>query len=579
MNRIKIRIPALLALLMSAIMLSSCSKTPSHDIQSMQSRKELDSLRNIYRSYNIDGLYDSIIHTANPYLLKAISADDTLAVLYSGAYIAQAFLTLENIDSVRSYMNLIEPYRTGGKTDPSLQTVLYIVDGLMHLKSELNYSLALECFLEGCRWAESGDDPNNHIVLLANIAHIFYVRQDPHGLQYAREAYAISHRPEVAPFPRCQANLLMGQMLLLADSSYKAEKYLDTAGKMIEDGDFLSLKSIYYLLYAKLYQNSHQYNEAEQSYIQAMQWGKYAEASIATMTYMDYGQFCQYRGRISQALDLYRKGLDISTGHRSLEFRSELLSLTSDAYRLLGDKLSAAEYSYLFKAYMDSIAGLQKEQEFNSRLLQYSQMEHEHELQTKELALLKARRKTTTAVFISAVIIILALSLYIMYLKQKKMNRILVQRYENYIQRTLPPASENGTHSEEADDSAEKSLFRRIEGLMQKEKIYRQKDLSMDRLAEMLSTNRTYVSKAINTCASQSFFSYIDQYRIREAVSMLSSQSDSSATMPFKQIADMVGYNSVQVFYRSFKKETGCSPGQYKEEARRIRRQRGNSEE
>ncbi len=558
-----------------AFLLVSGCRSASHDTGTgIQSRRELDSLRAMYRSFNVNGQYDSLIETARPLVRKALAANDTLALLYSGVYTAQAFLIQENIDSLRSYMNLIAPYRQGGGKDPSLQTVLYIVEGLMHLKAELNYSLALECFREGCRWAESGDDPNNHIVLLANIAHIFYVRQDPHGLQYAREAYAISGRPEVAPFPRCQANLLMGQMLLLADSSYKAEQYLDTAGKMIEDGDFISLKSIYHLLYAKLYQSRHQYPEAEQSYIQAMQWDKYAEAVTATMIYMDYGQFCQHRGRISQALDLYRKGLDISTGHRSLEFRSELLSLTSDAYRLLGDRLSAAEYSYLFKAYMDSIAGLQKEQEFNSRLLQYSQMEHEHELQTKELALLQARRKTTTAIFISAIIIILAMSLYIMYLKQKKMNRILVQRYENYVQRTLPSSGQHGTNKEGADDSAEQSLFRRIEGLMQKEKIYRQKDLSMDRLAEMLSTNRTYVSKAINTCASQSFFSYIDQYRIREAVSILSSRSGDSAAMPFKQIADMVGYNSVQVFYRSFKKETGCSPGQYKEEARRIRRQR-----
>ena len=90
-----------------------------------------------------------------------------MTVLLTGVYTAQAFLTMEHMDSTRHYMNIIEPYRKGGVKNPSLQTVLFIVEGLTYLKAELNYSLALEAFREGCKWAEAGNDPNNHIVLLA----------------------------------------------------------------------------------------------------------------------------------------------------------------------------------------------------------------------------------------------------------------------------------------------------------------------------------------------------------------------------------------------------------------------------
>lgn len=569
----------LLTLLLSATMSFSCSHAPESNSPDIRSRKELDSLRNIYRSYNVDGLYDSIIATAKPNLLKAISTHDTAAVLYSGAYMAQAFLTLEDIDSTRCYMDLIRPYRAGGKTDPSLQTVLYIVDGLLHLKSELNYSLALESFRRGCEWAELGNDPNNHIVLLANIAHIFYVRQDRHGLEYALKAYEISQRPDVADFPRCQANLLMGQMLLLSDEADEAERYLYTAKKMIDAGEFKSLESIYNLLLANIYKIKNDYANAEKCFDEAINWSYYTEIGTTTSTYVNYGQFYQEQGMYNQALDLYKTGLEVSRAHRSMEFRSELLSRISDIYRYIGDKASAAEYSYLYKSFTDSIANLQKEQEFNSKLMYYSQIEHEHEMQAKELALLQARRKSTTAVFISLTIVIITVFLYAMYMKQRKMNRTLVLQYENYIQRTQLAEQEKAPGSKDKSSTAEQELFARIEEMMQHNRIYRQKDLSLDRLSEMLSTNRAYVSKAINTCSSQSFFSYVDQYRIRDAVSILSSESEKNGTMPFKQIADIVGYNSVQVFYRSFKKETGCSPGQYKEEARRIRRQRGNSEE
>lgn len=567
-----------------ALSAASCTQeTPIDAGPDRQTEERLDSLRQIFRYYNVEGLYDTIISTARPVLQNALDRHDTMTVLLTGVYTAQAFLTMEHMDSTRHYMNIIEPYRKGGVKNPSLQTVLFTVEGLTYLKAELNYSLALESFREGCEWAKTGNDPNNHIVLLANIAHIFYVRGDKNGLQYAEEAYSISRSPDVEDFPRCQAHLLMGQMLLLSGRTQEAASYIHEAERMIENKQYTSLISICRLLYANMYQSNGEYTRAEQEYMEAMRWDKYAEASTATMIYLDYGDFLRMRGMPKKALAQYKTGLDISNRHNSLEFRRELLSNISDTYQILGDKASAAEYSYLYKSYVDSISSLQKEQEFNSRLLQYSQIEHEHEIQAKELALLKARRKSSTVIFISVIIIIVALSLYILYIRQRKANRLLVTQYETYMRRILPldkESTESGTSGADKQDqsqSGDRGLFNRIEEMMKKQKIYRQKDLSLDRLAEMLSTNRTYVSKAINSCASQTFFSYVDMYRIREAVALLSDSN--SGDIPFKHIADIVGYNSVQVFYRSFKRETGCSPGQYRDEARRLRKERSTTEQ
>ena len=320
----------------------------------------------------------------------------------------------------------------------------------------------------------------------------------------------------------------MAQMLLLSDRTQEAAAYLNDARTMIEEHQFISLISICRLLYANMYQSNGDYFQAERNYQEAMRWGKYAEAGTATMIYLDYGDFLRMRGMPGKALEQYKAGLGISYKNNSLEFRRELLSNISDTYQTLGDRASAAEYSYLYKSYVDSISNLQKEQEFNSQLLRYSQIEHEHEIQAKELALLQARRKSSTAIFISVIVVIIALSLYILYIRQRRTNRLLVTQYETYMQRLLPMDKNNHTAKEEHDASdtgiqnqgstGERELFARIEDLMRKDKIYRQKDLSLDRLAEILSTNRTYASKAINSCASQTFFNYVDMYRIREAV-------------------------------------------------------------
>lgn len=424
-------IMAVLALLLSG----SCSSA-NRSTHVDSSRERLDSLRSTFREYNMKGLYDSIILTARPVLHQALETHDTLAILYSGGYTAQAFLTQDKIDSAQSLMNLIGPYRKGGEKDPSLQTVLFALEGLLHLRTELNYTLALESFLEGCNWAEYGNDPNNNIVLLANTAHIFYVRGDSHGLEYAQKAYDISQRPDVAAFPRCQASLLMGQMLLLSDKATEAEYYLENAGRMIYDGDFKSLISIYSLLYADIYQSRGENYPAESCFKNALKWSGYAETGTVPMIYLDYGEFCQKRGMYDKALELYKSGLEVSYRHKNLEFRRELLSRIADLYQSVGNRTEAVEYSYLYKAYVDSIANLQKEREFNSRLMYYTQIEHEHEIQTRELELLQARKKTATVIFLSIIIIVIAISLSVMYIRQRKMNRTLVLQYENYIQRT-----------------------------------------------------------------------------------------------------------------------------------------------
>lgn len=56
-------------------------------------------------------------------------------------------------------------------------------------------------------------------------------------------------------------------------------------------------------------------------------------------------------------------------------------------------------------------------------------------------------------------------------------------------------------------------LFARIEYLMQTEGVYRQNDLTIERLAERLDTNRTYISRAINQQAGKAFSSYVNSYR------------------------------------------------------------------
>lgn len=64
------------------------------------------------------------------------------------------------------------------------------------------------------------------------------------------------------------------------------------------------------------------------------------------------------------------------------------------------------------------------------------------------------------------------------------------------------------------------------------------------------------------------FYGYLNNYRIAEAVRVLSDIE--SREVPLKQLAEDIGYNSIQIFYKVFKNETGVTPGVYRKEVLKL---------
>ena len=103
---------------------------------------------------------------------------------------------------------------------------------------------------------------------------------------------------------------------------------------------------------------------------------------------------------------------------------------------------------------------------------------------------------------------------------------------------------------------------------MREKHIYRLNDVSLDKLASILGTNRTYVSRIINTFAGKTFWDYINMYRIAEATQIL---SDPDNDIQIKNLYEILGYNSPASFFKVFRKEVGITPSKYREEIHRIK--------
>lgn len=169
------------------------------------------------------------------------------------------------------------------------------------------------------------------------------------------------------------------------------------------------------------------------------------------------------------------------------------------------------------------------------------------------------------ALAITCTVFAILAALYAVYRKQRKMYRQLVEVYQQYLNRSsLIRKSASQSDGKDKDTM----LWEKIESLMRDGKAYRQNDISLENIAETLSTNRVYISKTINRFSGMSFYKYINSYRIEEAVAAL---SDDSTNIPMKALADKLGYNSLSAFYRAFQAETGCPPSKYRTEARKLK--------
>ena len=94
------------------------------------------------------------------------------------------------------------------------------------------------------------------------------------------------------------------------------------------------------------------------------------------------------------------------------------------------------------------------------------------------------------------------------------------------------------------------------------QKKYKDKDYSAKKLADDLSTNTRYISAVVNVRFHMNYTSFVNKYRIEEAMTLLVDKRYKDLNM--EDISDMVGFSNRQSFYASFFRLNGCTPRDYK---------------
>lgn len=102
-------------------------------------------------------------------------------------------------------------------------------------------------------------------------------------------------------------------------------------------------------------------------------------------------------------------------------------------------------------------------------------------------------------------------------------------------------------------------IARKIRTAIEKDRLYRNPDLSLWELSNHINVSSNYVSQTLNETIGASFFDFVNQARIKDAM-----QQILSTEQTVLEIAYDVGFNSRSPFYKAFKRETGITPTAFK---------------
>jgi AraC-like DNA-binding protein len=105
------------------------------------------------------------------------------------------------------------------------------------------------------------------------------------------------------------------------------------------------------------------------------------------------------------------------------------------------------------------------------------------------------------------------------------------------------------------------SVYRNILIYFKKEKPYADPDFNISRLAAILQTNPTYVSRAIRQNRDMNFSTFVNYYRITDAKKQISENYLNKFTL--KYIYTSSGFKNQSTFNKAFKQIEGITPTEY----------------
>ena len=505
----------------------------------------------------------------------------TYALIYQGQARIMLGKTQEGLQDLLGAKRLAEIQHN----DSALCSV-YNGLGLYEQNVTCDYYRSLNYYREGCDIAERCGHRLLYCLLVANIAEVLTLRNEEAGLEYAEKCYLLGRQNNDPYLIYCGA-ISMARNLCLNRKMEEAWRYTREADRLSKRYDFKNRSDIYNT-YGEIALEAGDYMKAGLYYEQAIREHGFSQAAYVVSTYVGYGRALIAQKKYKSALEKLQIGKEISEKNITSLFRREVYLLLSACYDRLGEPKEALEYYKKYTAESFRLYNEDKERTEKELMVRYETEKRNKELVQKNMLLQKEQNRVMALVGITFVVLIVVLLFNINYRRKNRLYKQIVREsvdwlakerqfskriaeQEKQLQELIGKAGavDGGRYSGSSlNKDSQQELFGRLERLMQNDQVYKNSLFTREKMAELLGTNRTYLSQTINEQTGLTFTHYMNKYRIEEARRILADPQDDT---PIKAIAADLGFSSVTTFYTLFKAAVQMSPDQYRKHARSLR--------
>ncbi|TRW22049.1 helix-turn-helix transcriptional regulator [Flavobacterium zepuense] len=120
---------------------------------------------------------------------------------------------------------------------------------------------------------------------------------------------------------------------------------------------------------------------------------------------------------------------------------------------------------------------------------------------------------------------------------------------------------EIATRKLQLDNTRHIEILSLLETTLTTKKLYKDEDLTLERLSAAAGINRHHISKTLNVFAQKSFYQYINEYRVQEVIKLLDAPAPRAISL--LAVAFECGFKTKASFNQHFKKAVGITPSAY----------------
>jgi AraC-like DNA-binding protein len=227
--------------------------------------------------------------------------------------------------------------------------------------------------------------------------------------------------------------------------------------------------------------------------------------------------------------------------------------------------------------YFKQHADLKEANYSRERIIQINQLQHLYEISNRDRQIeqyaidqrIKSQtiryQRTNQRILLTALILISAFLVFIA-IQNRKLNTAYKTLFNKSLEiaeiqeETLISHPKKYKRSTLTDD-IQAELLDKILVQMNNTSIICDTEFSVNKLAELVQSNSTYVSQVLNTALKKNFRSFLNEYRIKEAQRLFSAPDSTKYTI--EAVAFQVGFKSRTAFRETFKEVTGVTPNFY----------------